>query len=464
MASKENRYEELANNVVSLIGGKENVAFFTHCATRLRFSVKEKGTVDLDAIKKLPGVLGAQISGDQLHIIIGPSVGDAYALICKKHGFASKKAVEENLDTPKKKKLSIAAILDFITGCVTPIIPVLMAGGFIKMVAILGEQFGFLAAGTPTHTVLTFAGDAAFYFLPVFVGATTAKKAGGNQLLGMMLGAMFIHPDFIAALAAGPLSVFSIPIYNTGYASSLMPAMLSAAVMSQLQKRIAKHSPDALRSITEPFLTMLIMIPVSLCVLGPIGAFLGTYLANGIIWLYETTGFLGVAIFAAISPLLIMTGMHTALATYLMASFASVGWEGIVLTGMIVSNIDLGVSCLVAALKSKNKDRRATALGCGITATLSGIVEPGIFGVSIPLRTPLYGGMIGTLFGGAIAGFLKAHAYVMTGAPGLLGGLPIYLGGGMGNFINMCIAVGVGMVITFIATMLLYKEPADTQV
>ena len=156
-----------------------------------------------------------------------------------------------------------------------------------------------------------------------------------------------------------------------------------------------------------------------------------------------------------------MTGMHTALATYMLAAFATVGWEGIVLTGMIVSNIDLGVACLIVALKSKNTDRRATALGCGITATLSGIVEPGLFGVALPLRTPLYGGMIGTLFGGAVAGLLKAHAYVMTGAPGLLGGLPIYLGGGMGNFTNMCIAVVVGAVITAVATMFLYKEPAE---
>lgn len=216
--------------------------------------------------------------------------------------------------------------------------------------------------------VLNFVGDAVFYFLPVFIGANAAQKFGANTGLGMLVGAMFIHPDFIAALAAGPLSVFGIPIYNASYSSSIFPALLSVAVMAPVEKFIAKHSPEAIRSITEPFLTMLVMIPLSLCVLGPIGFFLGQYVSAAIIWLYNTIGFVGLAVFTALAPFLIMTGMHHSLIPYMTNSFATVGWEPIVLPGMLISCIDQGSACFAVALKTKDKDLRATALGCGVSS------------------------------------------------------------------------------------------------
>jgi len=460
MASKTNSYEELANQIIDLIGGKENVTFFTHCVTRLRFTFKDKDVVDLEAVKKLPGAVGAQWSGNQLQVIIGQSVGDAYDLICKKYGFASAKAVEENLDG-EKKKFSPAMILDYLSGSIAPLIPLLMAGGFLKIVVILSEQFGLLAAGMPTHTVLNFAGDAAFYFLPVFIGANAAAKLGGSQALGMMLGAVLIHPSFIAALAEGPLSIFAIPIYNTGYTSSVLPILLCVAVMVPVQKFFAKISPDAIRSITEPFLTMLVMLPLALCVLGPIGAVLGNYVSSAIIWMYETLGFVGVAVFAALTPVLVMTGMHSALMPYMLAAFASAGWEGIVVTGMVISNIDQGAACLAVAVKSKDANRRSTALGCAITAMVDGVTEPAMYGVNLPLKTPLYGSMIGTLIGAAVAGLLKARAYAICMSGGLLGGIPVYLGGGTSNVIAMVAGIAVGIVCTFIATYVLYKEPAE---
>ena len=158
MAKKE-RYEELANTVPGLIGGVENITFFTHCVTRLRFNVKDKSLVKLDEIEKINGVVGCQWSGEQLQIIIGQAVGDAYKLICEKTGLASQNSIDENLDNNKvKKKFSLNAVFDSISGCITPLIPVLIGAGFIKIIVLLCEQFGILAAGDPTHTVLTFVG------------------------------------------------------------------------------------------------------------------------------------------------------------------------------------------------------------------------------------------------------------------------------------------------------------------
>lgn len=354
------------------------------------------------------------------------------------------------------------AVLDLIVGCLTPLIPILMAGGFLKIIVILGAQFGLLTDGSPTAVVLNFVGDAVFYFLPVFIGANAAQKFGANIGLGMLVGAMFIHPDFIAALTSGPLSVFGIPIYNASYSSSIFPALLSVAVLAPVEKFIAKHSPEAIRSITEPFLTMLVMIPLSLCVLGPIGFFLGQYVSAAIIWLYNGVGFIGVAVFTTLAPFLIMTGMHHSLIPYMTNSFATLGWEPIVLPGMLVSCIDQGSACLAVALKTKDKDLRATALGCAVSAYVGGITEPAMYGVTFKLKKPLYAAMFGSIFGGAVVGLTGAAAYSMTASNGLLGGIPIYIAGGISNVLGILSGLAVGGAVSFVTTMIIYSDPVDT--
>ncbi len=458
--AKASKYEELAERLPDLVGGMSNVSSFTHCVTRLRFSIKDQSLVQMDEIKKLPGAVGAQWSGTQLQVIIGQSVEDAYQLICQKTGTAKEAAVDENLDANdgEKKKFSISMVFDAISGSIVPCTPILIGGGFVKIIAMLMGMAGL--DGTGTYTVLAFVGDAAFYFLPVFVGANTAKKFGGNTGLGMLVGAMFIHPDFIAAISAGTaLNVYGLPIYSTTYSSTIFPAFLTVLVMCPIQKFFGKHSPDSVRSITEPLLTLLVITPIGLCLTGPVGSFLGQYISAAIIWLYETIGFVGVAIFCCLTPLLVMTGMHSSLMPYMLQSFATVGWEAIVLTGMIISNIDQGVACLAVALKTKNnKELKSTASACAVTAIVGGVTEPGMYGVNLPQKTPLYGAMIGSLVGGAVAGLGKAVAYAITGSAGIFG-ITVYLPGGMSNVIWMLAGIAAGAIVTFVATWILYKEP-----
>ena len=458
MAKKE-RYEELANTVPGLIGGVENIIFFTHCVTRLRFNVKDKSLVKLDEIEKINGVVGCQWSGEQLQIIIGQAVGDAYKLICEKTGLASQNSIDENLDNNKvKKKFSLNAVFDSISGCITPLIPVLIGAGFIKIIVLLCEQFGILAAGDPTHTVLTFVGDAGFYFLPVMVGATAAKKFGANLGLGMLMGAILIHPTLISSVAEGvSLNVYGIPVYAASYTSTIFPIILIVWVMAPIEKFFAKISPDSLRSITEPLFTLIVMIPLALCVLGPIGAFLGTYLSEAIIWLYNTTGFFGVAVLSAVFPWLVMTGMHSALTPYALNSFATVGYEPIVLTANIISNINQGAASLAVALKTKEKNLKSTAASCGITAVVGGVTEPAMFGINLKLKQPMYAAMIGSFAGAAVAGFGKAYAMVLTGSGGLFA-IPAYISDNVSNVIWMVAGMAIGFIVTFVITLFLYKE------
>lgn len=454
-------YDELADRILNLVGGKENISFFTHCVTRLRFNINDRSKVDVDAIKKIKGVVGAQWSGDQLQIIIGQSVADAYELICKKTGLAQQKQVNENLDIEKKKKFSAATILDGLSGCLVPLMPVLIGGGLIKLIVLLLTMAGVLNSEMPTYTVLTFVGDAAFYFLPVMVGASASKKFGGNLMLGILVGAIFIHPTFISAVSEGTsLSVFGLPIYNASYASTVFPALLSVYFMCKVEKVVAKYSPASLRSMLEPFVTLLITVPVALCVLGPIGSILGDYLAIGIMWLYNTIGFLGCAVFAGLLPLLIMTGMHTGMATYCIQSFVTLGYEPISVTSNILNNINQGAVCLAVALKSSSKDVKNEALAAASTAVFGGVSEPALFGISLRFKKPLIGVMLGNFVAAGYAGLMKVVAYPSGNCT--IFGIVRYLSADKSNFINMVIAIIIGAVISFLFTFFTFKESEDT--
>lgn len=464
MASKE-RYAELADKVVDCLGGKSNIVFFTHCVTRLRFNVKDKALVKKDEIDKVAGVMGSQWMGDQYQVIIGQSVGDAYDLIAEKTGLEKQDAVKEDLGDGEKKKFSVSAVFDAISGSITPIIPVFIGAGFIKIVVLLLQQFNLMPADSGTMQVLTFVGDAGFYFLPVYIGAFAAKKFGANMALGMLVGAIFIHPSFISAVTNGTaLDVYGIPVYSASYSSSVVPALLTVWVMSFIEKFFAKHSPDSVRSITEPFFTLLVIVPIALCVTGPVGYFVGNYVSVAIMWLYNTTGFFGVAVLSAVFPWLVMTGMHSALTPYLLNSLATLGYECVVVTANIVANIDQGAACAAVALKTKHDDNlRSVASACAITAIVGGVTEPAMFGVNLRLKTPMYGAMIGSFFGALVAGFGKAALYTMIGSGGIFA-LPAYLGGNdpIANMVWMAAGMVVGAIVTFIATYILYKpEPAD---
>lgn len=458
--AKPERYAKLADSVVDLLGGKDNIRFFTHCVTRLRFDVKDKSIVDVKKIEGIEGVMGCQWVGDQLQIIIGQAVGDAYDLIAERTGLARQDAVDEDLGDGERKKFSINTIFDAISGSIVPLTPVLIGAGFVKILVLLLEQFGVIATGDPTDTVLTFVGDAGFYFLPVFIGSTAAKKFGANQGLGMLLGAMLIHPDFVAAVSEGTaLDIFGLPIYAASYSSSIIPAILAVAVMAPVERFFARISPDSVRSITEPFLTLVVMVPLTLCVLAPLGSFLGTYISQAIMWLYDTTGFFGVAVFAALCPWLVMTGMHSSLMPYMLEALAA-GSEHIVLPGMIISNINQGSACAAVAVKTKSVQTRSTAASCAITAIVGGVTEPGMFGINLRYKTPMYGAMIGSFCGALVAGFGGAAAHAITGSAGLVGGLPIFLGGDVSNLLWMVAGVVVGAIVTFVATMILYRPEA----
>ncbi len=459
------KYEQLANSICDLLGGKSNVEFFTHCVTRLRFNLKDQSLVKKEEIEKLPGVLGSQWSGEQYQIIIGQSVGDAYNLICKVAGFEKAGSVDDIIDgdLTEKKPITVGnilnGILDAISGSLTPAIPVLIGCGMVKVLLIVLELFGITAENS-TYQILSFVGDAGFYFLPILVGGNAAKKFGANQGLGMVMGAMLVYPTFVNEVAAGTAFTFlNIPIYGASYTSTIFPAILTVWVMSYVEKFFAKIAPDFLRSIIEPLCTLLVMVPLSFCLLAPAGAFLGNYVSAFVIWLYNLIGPVGVMVLAAFMPFFIMTGMHAAFVPYLLQMFSSNGYEPIFFTALVISNIDQGAASLAVAVKSKDKQVKSTGLSCAITAIVGGVTEPAMYGINLKYKKPMWGAMIGSAIGGLFAGLMSVYIYAFAGASALPA-IPCFVGGDnpLRNVILLCVSIVIGIVSTFVATFILYKD------
>lgn len=443
------KYDDLGDSIIELIGGKENIISLKHCLTRLRFSLKDRALIDEGKINETKGVISSQWQGEQYQIIIGQHVGDVYQVICEKTGMEAIGVINAD-EGPTKQKFSAVAVFDAISGCIIPIFPILIGGGLIRAILMLLLQIGIVDAENSTYIVLSFVSDAAFYFLPVFVGAAGARKFGANMAIGMLIGATLIHPQFIEMITNGvSLSVYSIPIYATNYANSIFPMILATFVLSYVEKFISKFTPQAVKSLLVPTLSLLIMVPLVLVLLAPIGAFAGGYLTAGIMWLYKSTGFFAVAVLSTIFVFLTMTGMHASLFPAILSMFAAFGYEPLIVLAGVLYTISQGVVALIVAFKTKNSEEKATALTCTLTAFVAGISEPALYGYSLRYRKLLYCSMIGCFLGGAYAGLMHVYAYAVAGSVGFLA-LPVFIGPDAMNLVHTIISIALTCVSTFI--------------
>lgn len=459
-------YDALAKQVLELVGGRENVASAMHCYTRLRINCKDTSIVDLDAIKQLD-VLGAQFTGEQLQVIIGNEVKEVYEAFIEQSGLQKEAMIDEKLDdVPAKKKWTIkgmlSGIVDAIVACVIPLIPILIGSGVLQAIVLIIQQFGWLPADSPTLVTINFVANAAFYFLPVFVGFFAAKKFGANVALGAMLGAALIHPTFVSMVTAGDAgSVFGLPIYSASYSSTIVPIILAVWVMSYVEKFISRYSPKAIRTILEPSLTLIIMIPLTFCLLAPLGAMLSDGFASLLTWFYGIFGPLAVAAFAAIVPWVVMVGIHIGTTAISVTTIAQTGIDAFMMPGFFISNFAQGAACLAVGIKAKTTELRSFAYSCAFSNVVPGISEPGMYGITLRYKTPMAGAMIGAAAGGLYFGltgtgalqFLPPNIFAFVG----------YMGEGAfaGNLMNAIIGVVIAMVVAFIATMFLYKPEKE---
>ncbi len=444
-----NKFEQLSKEILSAAGGESNVAVVNFCATRLRLTVNEPAKVNEETIKKIKGVLGLVVRGNEYQVVVGTDVPKVYSEIVKLGKFAKSGKVSED-----GTKGIAGRVIDFISGTFVPVLPILVAGGLVNAVlTVLTAYFG-LASDSGTYMVLSVINNAAFYFLPIFVGYSAARKLDINPMMGGYLGAILVHK---AIDGVAGLSFAGIPVTQVNYNTSVIPVILGVLFMSLVYNFFEKFIPKEVKFFAVPLLTILIVTPVTLILLGPAGTFIGKYIADALQWVNVTLGWLSVAIMGAITPILVMTGMNQALFPLVFAEFAAFGYDPFVLPGMLAANVAVGAAALAVYFKAKNADNKALALSSGITGVL-GITEPSIFGVLLRFKKPFIAAMIGGGVGGLFAGImgLAEYAIVSPGLAAILAFVP-----SDGSFYNLFIAlatIAISFAVAFAATWFLGFE------
>lgn len=460
------KYTALAKKILIDVGGTKNIISVTHCITRLRFNLKDASIPDDDKIRKIDGVIQVIRAGGQYQVVIGQTVSDVYNALIKlgDGNLVEEIPLNENLDKNiKKEKITFKTILnkiiDVLVGSIVPVIPILIGSGIIQAFLMIFQSLKWISPKSPTYITLSFVASAAFYFLPVYVGAFAAKKFNTSIPIGMLLGGMLISPTFIEMVTKHvPMSVFGLPIYPAQYGSTIVPALLAVWIMSYVQKIIAKYSPKSIRIILEPTLTILIMVPITLCALAPVGQMLSSGFVNTMIILHNVLGPFEIAIFAALVPFIVMFGLHVGTVPFSIGLIKSTGMDNIIAPPFFISNFAQGAALLGVGFKTKSSNLKQLSFSSAFSAIIPGVTEPGMYGVTLKYKTPMIAAMIGAACGGLYMGFTNVG--VKQFLPPNMFQIVAYMKTPM-DLVNVIIAIVITMIITFIATLILFKEKKE---
>lgn len=445
-------FEKLAETLVSLVGGAGNISNLTHCATRLRFTLKDESKAQEEQIKKTKGVLGVAKSGGQFQIIIGQRVPEAYKAIEKHLGGAVGGADEEG---PKEKKKISEVIFDFVASIFTPILPAIIGAGLIKSFLSLAVLLGMDAEGS-TYLFINVLGDAPLYFLPLLLAVTCSKKLNTNTFLNVALAGALVHPNYTALLTDAFnihfSSVFGIPVTLATYSSTVIPVILMSISIKYIDGFLDKVIPKIVKFFFKPVLTLLIAGLLTFIVLGPIGFVVGVGISTALNTLSTHVGWLVPVIIGGVFPLMVTTGMHYGIVPFMLQSIAAVGYEQICCPGNLPSNIAQGAASLAVGFRTKKSELKQLALTSGVTALL-GTTEPALFGVTLRYKKVLSCVMIGGAVGGLYAGITGVKCFSFC-SPGLLA-LVAFIGpDGFTNIINACISMVIAFIVTFAGEIL----------
>ncbi len=447
------KYEGLASAIVEKVGGPDNIGAVRHCQTRLRFTLKDTGMADKDSIQSLDGVAQVVESGGMFQVVIGMHVADVFEevekLIPDKDGEAAQ-------DKGNKEKMSpVNFAIDFVSSVFQPIVPALSGAGMLKALMALLTVFHLVDSGSQSYYILNFFADAVFTFLPLLLAYTTAKRMKCNVVLAISVAGIMCHPNWTALVTAGePVNFFGIiPFYLVAYTSTVIPIILVIVVQSFVEKALNKIIPKAVNLVFVPMFTFLIMGTLALSVLGPVGEYAGEGLALIFNWLSTNASWAPSVLIGGLLPVMVMFGLHHAVAPLGSMQMASLGFDSIFGPGCVCSNIAQGTAALVVGMRTKDAKTRQLGLSTGTTA-LMGITEPVLYGLNLPKKYPLFAAMIGGGLGGLYAGVTHTHRFA-TGSSGIPAVL-LYIGDDtMTYFWNIIISLVITMVSTAVITFIL---------
>ncbi|MBO1305985.1 PTS glucose transporter subunit IIA [Enterococcus sp. 669A] len=431
-------YKQLASDIYEKVGGAKNIQHVTHCATRLRFTLANDKKADGEGIKKLKGVTGLVEGNGQFQVIIGPDVSSVYAQL---PGTGSDEA------TSNKDQSVVSRLLDFIAGCFTPMIAIIAAGGMLQVLLSLLQLSGVLAETDDTYLVLYQVSQAAFFFIPVFLGNSVAKRLKIDPFLGSFIGAIFVMPGLTALISQeGGISLLGFAVPNVSYNASVLPVLLSVWLMSYVYKFADKILPNSVKFILRPLISVIVITPFALLLLGPLGVMVGNYVAEFLNYLTNNFGPLAVLFMGAFAQLLVMTGMHTTLTPILLASLATYGYDNLIVPGMLLGLAAEAGICIAAGIKAKDTEFKQLSFSSAITA-LMGVSEPALYGVTLRLKKPIVGMILGGAAGGLYFGLTNINTPVVIASFVALPSYSNVLHAAIGSLITFVIAFGYTWVV-----------------
>lgn len=446
------KYKDLNENIIKLIGGKENIKSVAHCVTRLRFTLNDRSIAQTEEIKKLKGVIDVVSNDVAYQIIIGTHVVDVYNEFMSMIGLSSS---ESSIKSERKKGIRgikgiFNSIFVVVSETMTSVIEVLLAAGILASILALLNMSGILQSDSPTYQILDTLRSATFHFLPVLIAIASAKRLNVNPYIAVVLAVTLLSSSIDGVEG---LSLFGINLQATTYANSFIPILLGVWAMGIIIEGLKKILPKALHYFLVPVLSLIITLSVTLTVFGPIGMWIGDGLNYACMFLIDTLGnWSVVALYAALQPLLIVFGAANFTMPISLNSVTTLGYDPIFMGAATISDIAVCGAMFGYFLKTRNKEQKQL-FGTVSFSALMGVTEPSVFGVFMKYRRPFVAVMIGGGIGGLIAGLAQVKTYGMVWG---LAALPTYLvGGEVSNFTFMIISVVVSFVAATAASYLL---------
>ncbi|WP_340081435.1 beta-glucoside-specific PTS transporter subunit IIABC [Terribacillus sp. FSL K6-0262] len=445
--------KKLAAAILEQVGGERNIKDVYHCATRLRFTLRDRSAADKSVIESMPGVVTVVESGGMFQVVIGNDVSDVYDELLQ---ITSLSASSADGAAEQQKGNLFNRFVDLISGIFSPLLGVLAASGLLKGLNAVLVSFGWIDQQGGTYKVLHAAGDSFFYFLPIFLAFTAARKFKVNQFLAVALAGALIYPDLAAAFKEGiSVDFMSIPVVLAQYSSTVIPIILAVWVLSYAEGFFKKLFHESVRNLLTPFFCLVIMVPLTLLVVGPIATFASSSIAAGYLAVYTISPIISGLIMGAMWQVLVIFGLHWGLVPVMLNNISVYGRDTLsAMTGPAVA-AQAGAA-LGVFLKTRNKGMKALSLPAFVTG-LFGITEPAVYGVTLKLKRPFLLACIAGAIGGGISSAFGASA-IATATKSILT-FPIFVGPG---FIGYVLGYFVALILACILTYLFgFKEEAD---
>lgn len=449
-------YRITAKELVKELGGDANITKVTHCATRLRFILKDESIVDSSKVTKIPGVITTVQAGGQYQVVIGNHVKDAFNFVMELITVDETKA-----DTPQPKTGLFNRIIDIISSIFAPFLYTLAACGILQGILGIFVALNMIDTTGGTYQILNFISWTAFTFLPVLISITASKKFNVNTFVAVVIACALVCPDYMNMVSAGdPVYFLGMRIQLLSYTSSVIPIILAIWIASYVQKFFDKYLPIVVRNLFSPMLTITIMVPLTLLAFGPVGNTIGGAISGVYNYLYNLSPIIAGLIVGGIWEVLVIFGVHWGITPVTVGNYASLGYD--TFTGLQASAVfSQAGAALGVFLKTKDKDMKGVSLSAAITG-LFGITEPAIYGVNLRLKKPMICGCIAGAIGGAIGGAFHAVSWGYN-MPGIAT-IPAYFKAGhMLQFIGFLISIAVSFVLGILLTCLTKFENADTK-